>query len=97
MKWTVGLLVSVITANVARADAPNAGAQIAKVDAFVGAAVTDSPRVMPGNRMRFIELSLSTDSLHLIPSTWFTHFRIWGSAPRCLGKSVTRWLNPSAS
>jgi NAD(P)H dehydrogenase (quinone) len=42
-------------------------------------------------------MSLSTDSLHLIPSTWFTHFRIWGSAPRCLGKSVSRWMNASAS
>src|SRR4026208_388985 len=44
----------------------------------------------------FHRLSLSTDSLHLIPSTWFTHFRIWGSAPRCLGKSVSRWMNASA-
>ena len=31
---------------------------------------------------RFKRLSLSTDSLHSIPSTWFTHFRTWGSAPR---------------
>src|SRR5262245_12224709 len=33
----VGLLVSVIAANVAGADGPNTGAQIAMVDAFVGA------------------------------------------------------------
>jgi hypothetical protein len=42
-------------------------------------------------------VSLSTDSLQMIPGTWFTHFRIWGSAPRCPGKSVSRWMNASAS
>jgi hypothetical protein len=37
-------------------------------------------------------LSLSTDSLQIIPSTWFTHFGIWGE-PKCPGKSVNRWMS----
>jgi hypothetical protein len=28
--------------------------------------------------LQIIELSLSTDSLQLIPSTWFTHFGVFG-------------------
>jgi hypothetical protein len=39
-----------------------------------------------------VGLSLSTDSLQIIPSTWFTRFGIWGE-PKCPGKSVNGWMS----